>query len=382
MFISYKNSRTAQRSRKFVKHVALWGLVVLLLVSLLSAVRPDTGIAPIVLKTEVLNFSPKEFYVARVVDERADKEAVAHIIPAPAPGKPPVATPVPVDLQGGGLTAVQQFIAKGIPVNKKLRPVIITLKEFEVKEKPAENGRVQGQAVTAMKFELQGDGEIIPLTAYKGGIRYNRPASQVEAVEPALRQSLTGALAYFNKWMEENASTNPRLAKSINVVFTDYTAASAPDTVFYSPSRPLIWNDFTGSPSKPSKYAAAVFPGFAYEGRSEVVNGELHLYLDMKVYVLQSSSWVKPDSRNDYSLNHEQKHFDLVKLVAERFKQKITPAILSVEDYNSIIQYHYIESFREMNQLQEQYDSETQHGLNKVAQEQWNKKIEEELGSL
>ncbi|MCX2739180.1 hypothetical protein [Pontibacter anaerobius] len=382
MISSYKNGGPAQRSRRFAKRVAFWALVVLILVSMLSAISPDTGVAPIVLKTEKLPFAPKEFYVASVVDERADKKAVAHIIPAPAAGATTIAAPIPVDLQGGGLQAVNQFIAKGLPRNEKLRPVIITLREFEVKETPAGKGRVEGRAVVAMKFELQGDGEIIPLTEYKGGIRYNRPASQVEAVEPALRQALSGALAYFNSWIEKEAGTNPRLAKCIKVIFTDYAATAAPDTVFYSPSRPLSWNDFTGSPSKPSKYAAAVFPGFSYEGRSEVVNGELHLYLDMKVYVLQSSSWVKPDSRDDYSLNHEQKHFDLVKLVAERFKKKITPEILSVEDYNSIIQYHYIESFREMNKLQEQYDNETQHGLNKVVQEQWNKNIAEELGKL
>lgn len=124
------------------------------------------------------------------------------------------------------------------------------------------------------------------------------------------------------------------------------------------------------------------FPSFSYEGRTEVKQGVLHLYLDMKVYMLQSSSWVKPGNKDAYCLNHEQKHFDIAKLVAERFKQKITPAILSVADYNSIIQYHFIESFREMNQLQEQYDTETQHGLNKQAQEQWNKRIAEELGSL
>ncbi|TPE43399.1 hypothetical protein FJM65_13770 [Pontibacter mangrovi] len=377
----FSHKRARRRSR-FPQKVAFWALMMLTLVTMLSAVAPENGLSPIVLKTEALAFTPKEFYVARVVDERADKKAVAHIIPAPAPGKAPVATAIPVDLQGGGLQAVQRFISKGIPANENLRPIIITLKEFVLKESPAENGRVQGQAVTSMKFELQGEGEVIPLTEYKGGVRYNRPASQVEAVEPALRQSLTGALAWFNKWIEENASTNPRLAKGINVIFTDYTSASAADTVFYSPDRPLNWNDFTGSPAKPSKYAAAVFPGFAYGGRSEVVNGELQIILDLKVYVLQSSSWVKPDSRDNYSLNHEQKHFDIAKLVAERFKQKITPAILSVQDYNSIIQYHWIESYREMNQLQEQYDNETQHGLNKVAQEQWNKKIAEELGNL
>ncbi|MDX5438341.1 MAG: hypothetical protein LPK03_14145, partial [Pontibacter sp.] len=183
-------------------------------------------------------------------------------------------------------------------------------------------------------------------------------------------------------WMEREANTNQRLAKEIKVIFSDYTSASAADTVFYNPKRPLTWSDFTGKPTKPSKYAAAVFPSFSYEGRTEVADGILHLYLNMKVYMLQSSSWVKEGSKNTYGLTHEQRHFDIARLVAERFKQKIKPEILSVADYNSIIQYHFIESFREMNQLQEQYDAETHHGLNRAAQEQWNKKISEELSRL
>ncbi|AKD05826.1 hypothetical protein PKOR_19130 [Pontibacter korlensis] len=357
-------------------------MVTLILMSMLSAGKPDTGVAPIVLKAEPLPFTPKEFYVASVVDERARRKTMAHIIPAPTPGIPTSTTAVPVDLQGGGFKSVQNFISKGLRRNESLRPVVIRLKECQVTEAPAEKGRVEGRAVVAMVFELQSDGETIPLTEYKGGIKYNRPASQLDAVEPALRQSLTGALSFFNTWIEKEAKSNPRLAKSIKVFFNDYEAASAADTVFYSPVRPLNWDDFVGSPSKPSKYAAAIFPSFSYEGRTEVVDGILHLYLDMKVYMLQSSSWVRPGSKDGYSLNHEQKHFDLAKLVAERFKQKITPDILTVADYNSIIQYHYIESFREMNQLQEQYDAETQHGLNQAAQEKWNKKIAEELNKL
>jgi hypothetical protein len=54
-----------------------------------------------------------------------------------------------------------------------------------------------------------------------------------------------------------------------------------------------------------------------------------------------------------------QRHFDLVNLVAERFKKKILPDTLTIEDCNSIIQYHFTESCREMNRLQEQCVHET-----------------------
>ncbi len=355
----------------FMKTI-LSGSLALLLLLFYAATATAGGNTPLVLKHEPLPFTPKEFYVAEVLDSRVDKAAVARLIPGGA-----------TDLAGGGHVAVQEFILKNLPQNKKLRPIVVRIKELNISEKAGKAGRVEGQAVVSMDFELRlNQDETVPLTQYRGGLRYDRPASQEDVAEPALRKALVQSLTFLNTWMDREASTNPALAKDIKVIFSDYAASETADTVYYSPQRPLAWSDFTGNPAKPSRYAAAVFPSFSYEGRTEVKQGVLHLYLDMKVYMLQSSSWVKPGNKDAYCLNHEQKHFDIAKLVAERFKQKITPAILSVADYNSIIQYHFIESFREMNQLQEQYDTETQHGLNKQAQEQWNKRIAEELGSL
>ena len=106
------------------------------------------------------------------------------------------------------------------------------------------------------------------------------------------------------------------------------------------------------------------------------------LNLSVKSYVLKKSSWARADAKNAYALNHEQRHFDITKLVAERFKRAIQPDSLTVEDYNSLIQYQFIESFREMNRMQKQYDGETNHSLNQAAQEQWNQKIDAELRSF
>jgi hypothetical protein len=178
--------------------------------------------------------------------------------------------------------------------------------------------------------------------------------------------------------MNQEAGKNEKLATGIKVNFTDYVRNAEDDTVFYSPNRPLNWNDFTATP-RGTRYAALVFPGFAYQGGSEVVNGVIQLNLAVKVYVIRSSSWVKPIARDPYSLNHEQRHFDIVKLIAERFKRKIQPDSLTLEDYNSIVQYKFIESYREMNRLQEKYDNETGHGTNQAAQETWNNRIEADL---
>ncbi|MCC9166947.1 hypothetical protein LN893_08825 [Pontibacter sp. XAAS-A31] len=358
-------------------------LIVLLMLFSTAAGRPVASIAPITLQAEKLAFTPKEFYIKHVIDERADRKAVAYLLPIAPVNMAPAAAGQPVDLEGGGVVAIRKFIKQSLPANTKLRPVTIRLKEYKVTEKPgAKSGRVNGHLTAVMSFEMQRDGETVHLLDYKGGARYDRPASQHNVVEPTLRRSLADALNYLNIWMNQEANKNEKLASGVKVFFSDYTTNEVGDTVFYNTARPIKWTDFRGKQSKPSSYSATIFPSFAYAGESKVIDGYVHLNLQMKVYMLQNSSWSKSGDQDAYGLNHEQRHFDLVKLVAERYKQKIETMDLTVADYNSMIQYEFLESFREMNHLQEQYDGETRHGIDAAAQHRWNQRIEAELKSF
>ena len=103
--------------------------------------------------------------------------------------------------------------------------------------------------------------------------------------------------------------------------------------------------------------------------------------LILKVYMIKSASWAFPIVKSSYSLNHEQRHFDLVKLISERFKAKLLSEKLSPDNYEGIINFEYLEFYREMNRLQEQYDKETNHGSNKAMQDEWNRRIDAELNA-
>ena len=361
---------------RFLMPPRLWPLAGLILIFLGAAQTPPALPAAIVLKPMPLPLTPKEFYIAEVIDERSDRKAVTYLVPPTAsPTKPAAAQPV--DLQGGGLNGIRQFIRQGMRRNTALRPVLVRIKEYKLTETAGTGGRVDGQVIVAMAFDIQNEGKTVRSVDYKGGARYSRLASQFTVIEPTLRQSLTDALKFLNGWMERNAHHTEEMALGLKVSFKDFTQNTDPDTLFYNPKNPLTWSDFR-APPRPGRYAAAVFPSFAYEGESKTINGVVHLTITMKVFVVRDASWVR-DGRNDYGLNHEQRHFDIVKLVAERFKQKIKPSALTVEDYNSIIQYEFLESWREMTSMQEQYDSETAHGINQAGQETWNQRIDEDL---
>ncbi len=347
--------------------------------SIAGATPPVAGPAaePIELVPGKLPFNPKEFYIANVIDEREDPSAVVWLVPNGYKAGQAVAHQK-IDLKGGGQAAIQAFIQKSLPSNSKLRPVSIRLKKCKITETPGEKGGVNGQIKLVMDFEYERKGESVHLTSYSGGARYTRAPGKITLIEPALRQSLTSALTYFNNWIEREADTNIKLAKGVKVFITDFTDNSENDTVFHSPDRPLVWDDFQGQP-RGGKYAAAVFTSFSYEGGSEVKDGYVHLNLQMKVYIIKSSSWVRSSSRDAYSLNHEQRHFDIVKGVVERFKQKLKSESFEPDDFDRVIATLYIDAYREMNRLQDQYDRETQHGLATAVQEQWNRKIDDDL---
>ncbi|SHJ43082.1 hypothetical protein SAMN02745146_3144 [Hymenobacter daecheongensis DSM 21074] len=359
---------------------ARWLFLVLLLLLGTAAQPPAGPLPPLVLRAAPLALAPQQFYVAAVADARADRRAVAYLLPPP-PRPGPALPPQPVDLAGGGLAAIREFVRQSVPRNTALRPVTIRLTECLVTEQaaPGAAGQVAGRVVVGMAFEGQrDDGQPVRLTEYHGTARYRRPAGQLAVVEPTLRQALGLALLHLNRWLLMEAATNPRLAQGVRVTFQDYTLNTDPDTLFYAPGRPLARADFRASP-RAGRYAAVVFPSFSFSARPVIRAGFVQLEVLTKVFVVRGSSWMAAGGDEAYTLNHEQRHFDLTKLVAERFKQKIRPANLTVEEFNATIQLAYFTSFQEMNRLQEQYDAETSHGTDRAAQQRWDQRIDAEL---
>lgn len=155
------------------------------------------------------------------------------------------------------------------------------------------------------------------------------------------------------------------------------------DSLFYHTNRKLRWSDFKGRPPVRNTQSGAVsYTSFAYEGNSLHKKDTLQINLTLQVFFVKSASWAKSFIMDGSSLAHEQLHFDITWLVGLRFQQKIKTMPLTIEDYDSIIQYQYLESFREMNRLQDAYDRETNHGQSPVAQLKWQRIIAEAITAI
>jgi len=331
---------------------------------------------PIVLSGQQILLPANEFYIAGVVDDRDDRSAVAWLLPAAQPT--PASPKYTLDLEGGTPSAVKQYLGKSIPHDKSLRPVIIHIKKLRVDETLQPGGKVEGKLGIVLSYWLKKDDDDLRLIDYRGGTSYIRSTGQQMDVGGLLGNALQAGLVYFNSWVIKQAGSNIKLATGVKLIFSDYTEQPEGDTIYYSAKRPLTWDDFRQKPPT-SKFEAQVFPSIAYGEHVEVVKGIIYVRISLKPYLPKSACWVKSGARTPYNLNHEQRHFDIVKLVMEHFKQHLLKETFTVDNYDGPINVAYLDSFREMNDLQKQYDDETNHGINVSAQEEWNRKIDKEL---
>jgi hypothetical protein len=332
--------------------------------------RPD----PIKLLPEKISINPTEFYIKSVTDDRIEKSAVANLFLSESEGKPVLFA---VDLDGGGYEAIRNFMFQSIERNPLLRPINIRIKEFIVTETLSGENRIQGVATLVFTFDLEKEYGDVPLTEYRTAAKYTRSSNTISIVENTFRKLLGNSLKFINIWMNKEAPRNIKLATGLKISFKNYLEQHN-DTVYYEPSRPLIWDDFRDK-VRDSRYNAAIFPSFGYDQRNQLENGIISVELTLKVFVVKSASWAAAVKVNSYSLNHEQRHFDLVKLIAGRFKAKLLAESLTPDNYQGIINFEYVQFYREMNKIQEKYDLQTQHGTNSVMQEYWNRKIDKDL---
>ncbi|WP_374165289.1 hypothetical protein [Arcticibacter sp. MXS-1] len=333
----------------------------------------------VILTDSPIRVKPVEFYIAGVQDNRADKGPFAHLVISAGLNK---TSPKNYDLQGGTLSAISGYLSRNLKANRSLRPAVLGIKELKLTESLSEYGSIEGRIKVNLSLGLKKDYGVQPLTSSQFTLSYRRATNSVTPVDTYLKAVLEKSLTYFNGWMNANVSSDRRLARNVRFSFTDYTESREGDTIYYSPLRKLKWDDFQWNNTQSSKYMALVMPFIAYDQEDRIDKGTICVNIAMKAYLPKSAAWARSTGRDDYSLNHEQRHFDIARIITERFKQKVLAENLTPDTYEAFLNMQYLDSLRDLNAMQKAYDQETAHGINTSAQAEWNEKIDKELKTI
>ncbi len=160
--------------------------------------------------------------------------------------------------------------------------------------------------------------------------------------------------------------------------------------------RALTWEDFNGEIGRFRREAAGILAQVfvdqvAFDFEPSGPDGEVTARLQrLRVYAAMNrlESKYKAGSRSEWTLAHEQGHFDITEVCARRLRGELSTAELSARaDTEELagqalaqqIERLYRQSVTSCDQLQSRYDGETVHGTKKSRQKKWWQTIEQWL---
>ena len=352
--------------------------IVFFSIAIFDAFAQKTGRIMIMLpKTKIQLSKQSNFFILDVIDERQKKNTGAILLDG--------TTLFPIDFENGVERSLFEFWNYSVSrKSEKALPITITIKELSLHEKLNSAASIDGELTISLAFGWKRQETDVSLSTYTIKSNYNRSKNTEVDYSDMMRRKLTDALIHIDKWLLANEGKQASLVKTVHLTFKEPEYTDDADTLLYTPQRKLQWTDFKALGSqRSSRFAAAVFTSIAYEGHARSVGSVLEVEITIKSFLLRSMSWVKASTPRDaYALEHEQTHFDITRLMAERFKERLLNLELTVDDYDSQIQYQFIEAFRDMHKEQKRYDGDTQHGLNSAQQAIWNENTQSKIRQI
>lgn len=153
------------------------------------------------------------------------------------------------------------------------------------------------------------------------------------------------------------------------------------ESIAWSESRPLTWNDFNGPVPPNADSAATTASGISYSYSANLMHHEVELDFEVTAFFYPNESWYRPEVCDDHVLQHEQLHFNISEMFARRMRMKLRSTSFT-ENVKAEIAKIYRETLKELETLQDKYDWETNFSRNKEAQARWNEQISDALQRL
>lgn len=144
----------------------------------------------------------------------------------------------------------------------------------------------------------------------------------------------------------------------------------------------LQWEDFNGTPTRGTTVVAVTASGLSFGFSTKMTETQLVDYTAfVDAHFYPDKSWYVKERANSVILDHERLHFDITELHARKFKQRIAQTKFDLS-INSQMERIHNSITDELRQMQQKYDTETDHSQNVDKQKEWQKFIKVQLDRL
>ena len=151
----------------------------------------------------------------------------------------------------------------------------------------------------------------------------------------------------------------------------------------WSESYKLSWADFKAKPNTNVNAVAITASGitFGFSITKTDSNQVIGFTSEVHAHFYPEQSWYKKERADNHILGHEQLHFDITELYARKFRQRISHLKMSNNIRKELKVIHNAIN-KELSQMQDNYDNETNYSINYESQKEWHNYIAIELKKL
>ena len=146
--------------------------------------------------------------------------------------------------------------------------------------------------------------------------------------------------------------------------------------ILWNATRKLSWEDFKANPDPRSSNAALTSSSINIEFGYD----EERLQYAIRCAFDKTRSWVRV--RNNDVLAHEQGHFDIAEIHARKLNKAMREYRFNGRTVSHDVNGIYDSIMNLHRDMQNQYDKETDYSRNRTNQEEWLKKIQQQLQDL
>lgn len=143
-----------------------------------------------------------------------------------------------------------------------------------------------------------------------------------------------------------------------------------PDIIIWGQAE-ITWKDFLGKKMQSGRYEAVTYAGISFAKDSS----------DWKIFSFFIKKYSRKNDTSEYLLAHEKYHFNVVEIFARKIRKDVIEKSISPDSTNQFNNY-ISKLWVEVEKMQRDYDNETNHSIDKIAQQNWQTKIDKKLDSL
>ena len=159
----------------------------------------------------------------------------------------------------------------------------------------------------------------------------------------------------------------------LSLAFASFGQTKDEELISWSQDKKLTWADYKGQAKTDTDAAAstATYLGIEYNFNNKGFDYKITCSFS------KTKSWGL--HKTDYILAHEQGHFDIAEIFARKLNKKMGGYKFNKDNFKSDLKKMYEAVTSEKEEMQNEYDRETNHSINKDKQTEWLKKIDQLL---